>query len=286
MIRPKAFTFALVLAMACAGQASAQVFFRMDFSPGAQPDAGWNATDPGATHSRTFIAGGGPNGENVYELTQRHTGSSSSHYGGEYYWGWTGNIEAQNPAQGARRYYRFRMRFSPGTNFRGTDSDGSSTTLTNKVLILGDGCGRDCRVILNYRGQTNGRTSLKLQIDGGAHLIETNEVAVGQWFTVQIEVDSSTTTSSRDGSYKIWINNNNYNSPSAQTSGFQLNPTNWRWVLFGAYENDGLAANGEHSFRLSGFEASTTFDPNFHTGGGTNTQTPAAPTNLRVIPPQ
>src|SRR5690606_25538123 len=112
MIRPMAFTFALVLAMACAGQASAQVFFRMDFSPGAQPDAGWNATDPGATHSRTFIAGGGPNGENVYELTQRHTGSSSSHYGGEYYWGWTGNIEAQNPDRKGTRLNSSHVKIS------------------------------------------------------------------------------------------------------------------------------------------------------------------------------
>ena len=262
--------------------AAAQSFFRMDYSSALSPSGGWEAFPVTPRFTRSRIAGAGPEGEDVYELTQLSTGASQPEYGGEFYWGWRGLLEAQQPAQGSRRYYRWWMRFSPTTNFRGLHGDGSPTTLTNKVLIVGDGCGRsDCRVIVNYRGNSNYRqANFRIQIDGGDQLVDAPPVDVGMWFSVQVELDSSTSTSSRDGAYKIWINNNDYSRPTAQRSGFQLNPVGWNYVMLGGYNNDGLASNGVHSFRQTGFEASLQFDPNFHQGG----TFPNPPMNLRIVP--
>jgi len=286
MIRPRAVAFAiLILTSALVSTASAQVFFQMDYSVGSVPSGGWPGTVPtGPTHNRARVAAGGPQGEDVYEMTQLFTGSSTRYWGGEYDWGWNGDLEASDPPQGSRRFYRWRMRFSPQTNFRGVYStDGSPTTLTNKILILGDGCGSRCRVILSYRGAENGTQAryFRVALDGGEDPADTPAVNVGQWVDVQLEVDSSTSSSSNDGGYKIWINNNDYSRPTAQRMGIVLNPTRWRYVFFGAYNNNGLQSGGVHAYRHTGFEASTAFNASWHR----NSTMPTAPNNVRIIRP-
>jgi hypothetical protein len=272
-----------ILSLASWAPASAQVFFRMDYSAAAAPVAAWpGQINPSAsTFSRSRIAAGGPMGEDVYELTQLGAGMS----GGQFYWGWNGNLESTDPPQGARRFYRWRMRFSPTTNFRGIHWDnGGPTTITNKVLMIGDGCGRNrCRVIVTYRGADNGYQAqyMRVQIDGGEDPADSPPIRVGEWVDIQVELDSSTTTSSGDGGYKIWINNNNYAQPTAQRMNIQLNPVRWQYVYLGAYNNDGLAPGGVHSWRQTGFEAATSFDPTWYRGGATGTL--PAPTNLRAI---
>jgi hypothetical protein len=105
---------------------------------------------------------------------------------------------------------------------------------------------------------------------------------VGQWLDIQIELISSSTTSSGNGGYKIWINNNDYNNPTAQRSGFQLNTTNWRLVGFGYFANHGLAADGIHKWTHSNFQVASAFASNWH-GGSQQTQAPQAPTNVRIM---
>lgn len=265
---------------------SAQVFFNMDYSAGTVPTAGWpnGAVPTAATHDRARVAGAGPQGEDVYELSQRHTGSAAPGYGGEYYWGWNGSIEASDPPQGARRFYRWRMRFSPATNFRGVYSqDGSPTPLGNKLLMVGDGCGRNsCRVIVGYRGEgTTNTATMNVVIDGGTSPTPSVPIRVGEWLDIQVEADSSATTSSGDGAFKLWINNNDYARPTAQITGIQLNPLNWRYVFLGSYQNHGLRSDGVHAFRQTGFQAATTFDSNWSRAS----TLPGTPTNLRIIPP-
>lgn len=287
MIRARALAPAVfVLSLATVTPAFAQVFFSMNYNSGAAPTAGWpgGAVPTTQTHTRTFVAGGGPQGEGAYDLTQLYAPTAQG-YGGEFYWGWNGNLEAQDPAQGSRRYYRWRMRFSPTTNFRGLYwQDGSRTTLTNKILMVGDGCGRSrCRVIVSYRGADNGRQAqfLRVALDGGDDPADSGPINVGEWVDIQIELDSSSTSSSTDGAYKIWINNNDYSRPTAQRTGIVLNPVNWRYVFFGAYENNGLASDGVHSFRHTGFQASTAFDAAW----SRNATLPSAPNNLRIVTP-
>jgi hypothetical protein len=271
-----------------AAPAFAQILFNMDYSAGAYPNAGWTSSrSENERWRRARIAGGGPSGQDAMELTQLYAGSSSS-WGGQFYWGWMGDVESQDPPQGARRYYRWRMRFSPNTNLRALNwNDGSRTGIENKLLIVGDTCGSSCRFILTYEGDiTNNRVgAFRLQLDGGAFRVGTPPQAFGQWLNIQIELDSSTTTGSGDGGYKIWINNNNYGSPTAQISGFQLNPRNWRYVGFGYYNNHGLASDGVHIWRHSDFQVATTFDSNWGSGGSGSTTVPPPqqPTNVRVL---
>jgi hypothetical protein len=273
---------ALVLAAATSNAAFAQVLFRMDYSAAASPSGGWPGTvGSAATHTTTRVEGGGPQGESSYDMVQRYTGPSVSGFGGEYDWGWNGDLEASDPPAGSRRYYRWRMRFTPDTNFRGVYSnDGSPTTLTNKILIVGDGCGSNCRVILSYRGGgANGRPSYwRVALDGGVDPadIQTNIPANGTWFNVQLEV-----TTGASGGYKLWINNNNYASPNASMRRL-VNPTRHRYVFFGAYNNNGLESGGIHAFRHTGFEVATAFDSSWHRGS----TLPATPGNLRILPPQ
>ena len=236
-------------------------FFQMDYSSGEDPDAGWTlgAFAPGgqATFSRTRVATGGPSGQACYELTQEANG-------GEYYWGWRGDVEAQAPTAGDTRFYRWRIKWSADTNFEGLDGVGDPRMITNKILILGDSCGSSCRVILNYNGRLNQQAFFRIQIDGGDHYVDTGDVNVGVWLDVQAQVTTATTGSSANATYKIWVNNNVFASPDAVNSGFQLNPTLHHYVIFGGYNNDELAPGGVHSFRVTDFEVSETFDSAWH----------------------
>jgi len=276
---------ALVLAAVTANAAFAQVFFRMDYSSTAAPSGGWPGTvGSAATHTTTRVEAGGPQGEGAYDMVQRYTGPSVRYYGGEYDWGWNGNLEASDPAPGARRFYRWRMRFTPETNFRGVYSnDGSPTTLTNKILIIGDGCGDRCRVIVSYRGAEGVRQAryMRVAIDGGEDPADAPAISVGAWVNVQLEIIAST-GSNPNGGYKLWINSNDYNRPTAQRTGILLQPLRWRYVFFGAYNNNGLQSDGIHAYRHTGFEAATAFDSSWHRGS----TLPATPGNLRIIPPQ
>ena len=283
-----AMTFVAAACVASAAPASAQVIFAMDYGSAAAPEAGWTAVPPTAHFTRTRIPGGGPNGQDAVRARPApHPGGND--YGGQFYWGWRDHIEASDPSQGSRRYYRWRMWFSPNTNFRGLAwSDGHASNMTNKLLMIGDNCGSRCRFILTYKGEQNAGQvqSFRLQLDGGVDLADTPPFPIGQWLNIQIELQSGSSSSSSDGSYKIWINNNNYSSPTAQRTGIVLRPTNWRWVFLGAYMNDGLASNGVHTYRQTDFQVATSFNANWASGGGgSNPTPPTAPANVRIVTP-
>jgi hypothetical protein len=263
----------LMATLSASAPASAQTFFSMDYSAAADPNAAWNAESvTSGPFNRQRIAGGGPSGQDAYDLIQyRDTSFRPEFYGGQFRWGWSGNIEPSDPPQGARRYYRWRMRFSPDTNFRAVDwGNGSSpSALVNKVFLVGDGGRTDrCRVILEYTADPDAGNvrRMRLQIDGGEDPALSGPWPIGQWLNIQIEVDSSSTPSSPDGGYKLWINNNDYGSPTAQTTGITLLTSNWKFVRLGAFVSHGLASGGVHAFRHTDFQASTTFDPNWNSG--------------------
>lgn len=275
-----ALSVVVLAAQATAPRAHAQTFFSMDYSSATSPNGGWFAKSLEPTFTRTRVAGGGPTGQDTYELAQRYASGAPS-FGGQFTWGWDGHLEPADPAQGSKRYYRWRMRFSPQTNFRGINwADGSPSGMQNKLLIVGNTCGSRCRFILSYqaepdRGQVR---NFRIQLDGGVDLADTGAYPVGEWLNIQIELDSSTTPSTADGGYKIWINNDNYGAPTAQRTGITLNPTNWKYVVFGGFMNDGLRSDGVHTFRQTDFQASTSFDAGWNTGADTTSPNP--PTNV------
>ena len=273
---------AMLVGAAAVSPASAQVFFSMDYSAAAEPDGGWLAKDLRPNYSRSREPGAGPSGEDVYELVQRHA-PNEPNYGGQFSWGWSGFIEPSDPPQGSRRYYRWRMRFSPDTNFRGINwSDGSSRGVESKLLIVGNTCGSRCRFILSYEASRDSGEvrNFRIQLDGGADLADTGSYPIGQWLNIQIELQSSSSPSTSNGGYKIWVNNDNYGSPTAQRGGITLNPINWRNVMLGAFMNDGLESGGVHTYRQTGFQAATTFDSNWN--DNEQVVPPDPPTDFRL----
>ena len=269
--------FALVLLPLFAAAASAQVLFRMDYSSSAYPNGGWNggAVAESSHFTRQLIAGGAPDGSNA--ILMHHIPGDPAN---QFYWGWSGSVEGSSPGGGAVRYFRWRMFFPTNTNFSG----GSLGAVVNKLLIVGDGCGDGCRVIVTYGPRTgNTDVNMTVQIDGGISPITVTNLPKGQWLNIQIEIRGS--TGGNNGGYKIWVNNNNYNSPSAQLGTISLTAREWNQVKFGAYCNANLASNGVNDWRHANFEAATAFDANWNAGGGGGggPQPPGTVTGVRIV---
>ena len=239
-----------------------RILFSMDYSAAAYPECGWRLAERTASWASGHVPGGGPAGQDAIEMRQL-VNLEALDWGGQYDWGWQGDIEPQDPPPGAVRYYRWRMRFSPESNFRGLSGDGRHSNITNKVLIVGQGCQTGpCRVVVSYRanGDFGHIGYFRVQIDGGVDLIETGSYKRGEWLDVQVEMRSSSTADTPDGGYKIWINSRAYRSPTAQRSGIILHSENWKYVWFGAYNNEGLAADGVHTWRHADFQVAETLD--------------------------
>ena len=102
----------------------------------------------------------------------------------------------------------------------------------------------------------------------------------GTWYYLQYEMDSSTTTSSADGCFKIWVNNQDYGNPTA-TNGCNdvvrtgSNQTGWGTVKFAGFHNEAAWASGDvDHYEIAGFEYSDTFDATFGTGEITDVTPP------------
>ncbi len=246
----------LVVAL-CATTAHAQTIFTMNDD--GTINTGWpNGAVPNNTmHTRVHLPNGGRDGGPAWELRQIPGG------GGENYWGWNGDIEASDPPRNQSRFIRFYWFGALG-----------STTGTNKVLMVGDGCralGPRCRVILTYRASPINPNRLRwsLVIDGGdtpANYPAADEfpsdqgVTLGVWHEIQLELKPSSSASANDGYYKMWIDSNDYSQPTAQWASMVLNPYRWRSVFLGAYQNTALPTGHANSFRVQGFRVSTSFN--------------------------
>ncbi len=265
---------------------SSDIIFSMNCASSSDTNCGWPGSVPeNAHHSRTFLQGGGPNGQNAMRFNYLNSGGYD-----EFYLGWSGFIEQENLPQGSTRYYRFRLRYTPETIFNGYNSSGGTGRMLNKYLIVGDGCGSNCRPILQaYTYDMTGNFRVTLQIDGGAYPITVDNLTAGVWYDIQLELNTSSSTSNPNGSYKMWVNNNNYSSPSAQTSGFQLNPVRWGYVAFGFYSNHVVTSQGQVGMILTDFQAARSFNSNWYGGGSTTpppptVTVPTAPASLSASP--
>lgn len=284
---------ALALAAGAAAPAYGQTIFAMDYSPGSFPAAGWTRVKASsADHQIVFLAGGGPNGQNAMEMRQLPNPVLQ-----QYEWGWDGNLEPSDPPQGDRRYYRWRLYFTPDSNYLALDPfNRERVNASNKMLIIGQGCsGGRCRVILTVKGEPGSRKiAFGIAIDGGVDQTETEYVYnSGQWLNVQLELDSSSTTSTGDGGWKLWVNNGNYDAPTLIRAGIRLHSSNWRYVGFGSYNNNALEPGGVNVWRNADFQVGASFDSSWASGGsggGGPTPTPTPPTaapqaprNVRIV---
>ncbi len=275
-----------------AGTASAQVLFRADFNDALFPLYGFNsAMDVTERWQRRPLAGQGPDGTDAAELQQLYVASlqnAGSFYGGEFGWGWdVGNLPPV--AQGGTRFWRFRIRWSRDTNWRGKSSSNGEPLpyMHTKLLIASNGCGTDCRVIIETEPRhspTDGTIKFYLALDGGQGQVQTPYFPAYQWLNVQIEADSSSTDSTADGRLKIWINNNNYASPTAVTSNMVIDSNGWDHVRLGAYNNQAIQPDGVNKIQYSAFEIASAFDSTWHRQTSSSTPVaPAAPTGLHIV---
>lgn len=256
-------------------------FFAMDYSAAASPAAGWEIeptislpqmpSAPVWAYSRQ--PAGGPIGQPAYDMSILYYPYSSMFYGGQFRWGWFGDLEASDPPRTASRFYRWRMRFDPTSNFRGRDwGDGTGPVgMTNKILLVGDGGTTSrCRVIVEIQTEPFPTTtatdvrSIAIQLDAGTDGVPTGPWPVGQWLNIQVEMKSSSTSSTGNGYFKMWINNNTYSSPNANRTNIVLDPSNWRFVRFGGAQSHGVTSTGIYKWQHSDFRASTQWDPNWN----------------------
>jgi hypothetical protein len=235
------------------------ILFRADYAREAYPALGFGGAETeheGTRFTRTYLPTGGPQGQPAVRLAAKPCpGCSSS--GGQYNWGNRGNIVPTDARDGESRFYRWRARFDG--NHRGLGwEDGASGGMQNKFLIVGQGCGRDCRVILSYQTGDRGIRNFRLQKDGGDDHVDTDSYPNGKWLDIQVEIAPAP---GNDGAFRLWIDNGRQDKPTGEQKKIPLHGTNARYVWLGAFMNDGLAGDGSHNVDLTDFEIGTAFDP-------------------------
>ena len=259
-LRRRALLLLLVLAGCAAAPQPAPrptdgIWFRMDASAAAWPLAGWPwavADQFDRRWSRARIPGAGPQGQDVFQLTEL-PGS------GQHGWGWHGHI-VPDLAQGETRVFRWRHRVLAESNCRHTPS--------NKLLVVAQGCkGRRCRVIVQPKCNPDGRIQYNFQVDGGQYQVETGYVyPKGRWLDVQLEMKTSSTAGASDGWLKEWIDNNDYDKPTIKNVGIDLlaGGDDSSYIIFGGYNNaDDVPAGSTNIQQYADFQIGTSFDPNW-----------------------
>jgi hypothetical protein len=73
---------------------------------------------------------------------------------------------------------------------------------------------------------------------------------------VQLEVTPSTSTSTTDGGWRLWVNG----VQRLVRTGIRLDPVNHNYFGYSAYNNNALVAGGVHEFDTAFFEVATAYD--------------------------
>jgi hypothetical protein len=202
------------------------------------------------------------------------TFASRSQYNAGWYFH-NGNLKSGGWRDGDTIYVRMRVRYDD--NFR-WDGAGS---MQNKMVDFGMGGSGASRVILHQESphQTTpcglpvsdrpnfGSLSLKIGITFTC--TPPVRITFGQWYHVQFAVQSSHGTT-RDGHFKIWVNNNDAGAPSSQLLNIAVPTTNggvnyWNGSMaFGGYITDAPLRN--QGWVMDDFQVSDTFSPNWYPG--------------------
>ncbi|OHA85378.1 MAG: hypothetical protein A2591_01635 [Candidatus Yonathbacteria bacterium RIFOXYD1_FULL_52_36] len=299
MVLGAVFFPASVLAQTTGG--AQNVLFRADFNSGNSPYQFEGQYPTGTNWAVSTVAGGGKDGSNAAHLlmTQNVDQFQSGWYfnGTKPGGGWTWNDVA---------YIRFRVKYDD--NFR-WDGSGSQQ---NKMVDIGSGSGS--RVILHQEKErpttpcsinyvdysqagnpmyytpsyfglpanafNNGDYGF-FSIKNGIDFPCTPPVLIthGVWYDVQMAVKLSSAPGVNDGYFKLWVNNNDVNSPSSQALSIVRNTDGWNtsWDFGGYWTNFGIRTQG---WTVDDFVTATTFDSNWYTTGGSTTPAPdtTAPT--------
>ncbi len=215
-----------------------------------------------------------------YTLTQVGNGGRFSLVPGsassmtQFYMGW--GTAVPQASQGQSRYIRFRIRVSGPVNVSGVGD-----VWTDKFIILGDGSDNTSRVIIELRPGAGNNLSTRIQrnIDGDEARSGTMDIPNDQVVSLQFEARSGSS-----GRVALWMNNDNYSSPTTTSPNFNLSASQWNNLNVGYYSNASLASSGRVVFEVTDFQFDDQFDPNWRSGGSTGGPTPpGAPSNVRII---
>lgn len=232
----------------------------LDYSIAAtSSNNGWTprSVDHGVKWTQSRVAGGGPQGQDCYEIDQIPDTSGSPPYGGDFSYGHGKTITPH--LNGASRFYRWRMRYASTCDFNALDisTGASEQVVVNKFLIVGDSSILNSRFIVQGDAQPTIGWLLSIQIDGGVPT-PTPRYALDVWKDVQIELIYSSALDVADGGFKIWMDENTYASPTASRTGIVMNRPASGSLSWG-YMNRGLASGAVHTWRHADFTIATAF---------------------------
>ncbi|MFN0062051.1 MAG: hypothetical protein ACKVPX_06005 [Myxococcaceae bacterium] len=248
---------------------------RLECTQATFPSCGWSSLPDTSYATKRWVAGAGPQGQDV---AQFDLVPSSTH--SQFYLGWGTSVPVA--PQGSTRYIRLRIRFLAPLNLTGNPPEGA---WTDKFIILGDGSDSTSRVIVELRPTTSVSsvsTRIQRNIDGEPNRTSPVDLEANTWHSIQYEIRSSS-ASAANARLAFWLNgaNANHGAPTAQSGSFVLNTHQWSNLNIGYYSNGSLAPNGRLSFQIAGAEYDDEFDPNWGSGTGQATP-PSPPRNLRT----
>lgn len=262
MRKPLAVSVLVLVALAALARAQGTILFRAPYGAttwNQSSDVWWEQADAfGVRWSSARVAGAGPNGQDVVQLTEL-AGT------GQHGWGWHGHV-VPDLAPGGRRFYRWRHKVVQVT-----------ATTSNKLLVVAQGCeGSGCRVIVQT-GVQGQMVQYKFQIDGGVFQKETGYIyPVGTWLNIQFETQAGTNDTQANGYLKMWVNNDTYAAPTLSNLniGLRSGTTESSYIIFGGYNNN-EAFSGTNVQQYTGLEIGTAFDPAWASGTPTTPPSPA-----------
>jgi hypothetical protein len=254
-------SFVFIIIVASVTPASAEVFIRQNFE-GSAPEFGWrvfsgyelgNGNYSGSWNTASdWLVERVPNGG-----WNETAGAHIVLRGGrrQYNFGWYTGY-SHNWIVGESAFIRFRMKFDD--NFR-WDNGSQSIKMSNmgiggdRIIIFNRGpneslpcCGDDGKYDEGRFSIGRGITEVCAGPANGTY---------GEWLHIQMEAKSG---QNGTGSFKIWVNNNDYDNPTAVAGGFSFGVTNWSGQFnFGEFMTDPPARN--QGFIYDDFELANTW---------------------------
>jgi hypothetical protein len=123
-----------------------------------------------------------------------------------------------------------------------------------------------------YRAAEDG--GLWCQTDGGSWTGDgwqggTGYHTLGNWDNVQMEIRFSSAAEARDGSIKLWRNNDDYASPSCAATNVIVRPavSSDNFIGWAGYHQGNVASSLPRTFDHTDLRIGPTFDPSWHRSG-------------------
>lgn len=178
----------------------------------------------------------------------------------QYYHGWE-KLGLASLSQGQSRFFRWRLRVGAGFNATGVED-----AWTSKFIIWGDGQVDGSERIMVHVAPRFVAEDFHISLGENISSERTPdyELTKGSWQSIQMEVQTSTTSSTDDGEFRVWINNDTYASPTEDFVGVSLNAEAMDNFRFGFYCNATLATGGECVLDFAQIQVATFFDDAWH----------------------